>query len=52
MIWYSIKLRAKKYIQGYGFLLFARNLSNRYGKQWLETAGWLDSLNMARCFKN
>ena len=29
---YSIKPRTRKYVNGYRFLSFARNLSNRYGK--------------------
>ena len=28
----------KKYVKGYGFLTFARNLSNKYGKKLLDTA--------------
>ena len=35
---YSIKPRTRKYIKGYGFLSIARNLSNKYGKQFLDTA--------------
>ena len=37
MIRYSTKLRTRKYVKGYGFLSFARNLSNKCGKQLLET---------------
>ena len=29
----------KKYVKGYGFLSIGRNLSNKYGKQLLDTAG-------------
>ena len=44
--------RAKQYVQGYGVLSFARNLSNKYAKQLLDTATWLDALNRTRCFIN
>ena len=33
---YSIEPRTRKYVTGYGFLSFARNLSNKYGKQLLD----------------
>ena len=35
---YSIKPRTRKYVKGYGFLSFVRNLSSKYGKQLLDTA--------------
>ena len=35
---YSIKPRTRKYIKGYGFLLFARNLSGKCRKSALDTA--------------
>ena len=35
---YSIKPRTRKYIKWYGFLSFALNLSNKYGKRLLDTA--------------
>ena len=38
MTHYSIEPRSKKYFKGYGFLLLARNLSNKYGKILLDTA--------------
>ena len=38
MIRYSIEPRTRKYVKEYGFLSFARNLSNKYGKQLLDTA--------------
>ena len=34
---YSIESRTRKYVKGCGFLSFARNLSNKYGKQLLNT---------------
>ena len=33
----SLEPRTRKGIKGYGFLLFARNLSNKYRKQLLYT---------------
>ena len=35
---HSIEPRTRKYIKGYKFLSFARNLSNKYEKQLLDTA--------------
>ena len=35
---YSTEQRRRKYIKGYGFLSFARNLSGKYGKKLLDTA--------------
>ena len=35
---HSIEPRTRKYITGYRFLSFARNLSNKYEKQLLDTA--------------
>ena len=37
MIQYSVKPRTGKYVKAYGFLSFARNLSNEYGTQLLDT---------------
>ena len=46
---YSIEQRTRKYIKGYGFLSFTRNISNKYGKQLLDTATktGLDALKSA-----
>ena len=35
---YSIEPRTRKYVKGYWFLSFLRNLSNKYGKKLLDTA--------------
>ena len=35
---YSIEPKTRKYITEYGFLSFTRNVSNKYGKQLLNTA--------------
>ena len=37
MTCYSIEPRTRKYVKGYGFLAFARNLSKKYGKQLMDT---------------
>ena len=38
MIRYSITPRKRKDVKGYRFLSFARNLSMKYGKKFLNTA--------------
>ena len=38
MTHYSIELRARKYVKGYGLFSFGRNLSNKCGRQLLDTA--------------
>ena len=35
---YSIEPRERRYIKGYGFLSFARNFGNKYGKKLINTA--------------
>ena len=35
---YSIEPRFKKYFKGYGFLSFAKNFGNKYGKKLMDTA--------------
>ena len=35
---YSIEPRDKTYVKGYGFMSFARNMSNKYGKKFVDTA--------------
>ena len=49
MTHYYIEPRTRKHVKRYGFLLFARNLSNKYGKQFLEiaTKTGLDALKTA-----
>ena len=42
---YFIEARTKKFVKGYGFLSFARNLSNKHKKMLLNTT--LDSLKTA-----
>ena len=34
---YSIGPKTRKYVKEYGFFSFARNLSDKYGKQLLDT---------------
>ena len=38
MTHYSIEPRTRKYVKGYGFLSFGRNLSNKYIKQLMDNA--------------
>ena len=38
MCCYSIGSKIRKYVKGYGFLFFRRNLSNKYGQQLLDIA--------------
>ena len=45
MMQYSIEPRTRKYVKLYRFLSFARNLSNKYKKQLLDTG--LDALKTA-----
>ena len=35
---YSIEPKERRYIKGYGFLSFARNFGNKYGKKLMNTA--------------
>ena len=35
---YSTKPRFRKYVQGYGFLSFARKFGNKYGRKSMDTA--------------
>ena len=34
---YSLELKYRKYVQGYGFLSFARKFGDRYGKKLMHT---------------
>ena len=44
---YSLKLKYRKYIKGYGFLSFVRKLGDKYGKKLRDTAK-----NTNRCPKS
>ena len=35
---YSIEPRFRKYVEGYGFLSFAKNVGNKYGTKLMDTA--------------
>ena len=35
---YSTEPRFRKYVKGYGFLSFAKNFDNKYGKKLMDTA--------------
>ena len=34
---YSTEPRFRKYVKGYGFLLFAKKFTNKYGKKLMDT---------------
>ena len=38
MMRYSSEPRFRKYVKGYGFLSFAKNFGNKYGKKLMDTA--------------
>ena len=38
MLRHSLEPKTRKYVKGYGFLSFTRNLSNKYGKQLSDAA--------------
>ena len=35
---YSTEPKYRKYVEGYGFLLFARKFGDKYGKKLMDTA--------------
>ena len=35
---YSLEPKYRKYVQGYGFLSFARKFGDKYGKKFMNTA--------------
>ena len=35
---YSTERKCRKYVKGYGFLLFGRKFSDKYGKKLMDTA--------------
>ena len=35
---YSIEPRERRYVEGYGFLSFARNLNHKYGQKLVDSA--------------
>ena len=35
---YSIEPKERRYVKGYGFLSFAKNFGNKYGKKLKNTA--------------
>ena len=35
---YSLEPTYRRYVQGYGFLSFARNFGDKYGKKLMDTA--------------
>ena len=51
MTHYSIEPRTRKYVKGYGFLSFGRNLSNKCIKQLMDNAIKKRTLCFKRCYK-
>ena len=51
MTCYSIEPRMRKYVEGYGFLSFTRNLSNEYGEKILDTATKIRLDPAKNCFQ-
>ena len=45
MMWYSIDPKTRRYVKGYGFLSFTRNLSNKHKINLLDIG--LDTLKTA-----
>ena len=46
---YSLEPKYRKYVQGSGFLSFARKVGNKYGKKLMDTAT-KTGINTARIF--
>ena len=44
---YSLEPKYRKYVQGYGFLSFARRCGDRYGKKLMDIASGLDAAKTA-----
>ena len=46
---YSIEPRDRIYVKGYGFMSFARSMSNKYGQKFVDTAkkSATDAINIA-----
>ena len=45
---YSVEPRTRIYVKGYGFLSFARNFSNKYSKQLLNTGKMLPKMQFIK----
>ena len=48
---YSTEPKSRKYVEGYGFLSFARKFGDKYGKKLLLINGYCNK-NRNGCFKN
>ena len=35
---YSLEIKKRKYVEGYGFMSFARKFGDKYGKKLMDTA--------------
>ena len=47
---YSLEPKYKKYVQGYGFLSFARTFGDKYGKKLMDTATKAGNRCCNNCF--
>ena len=56
MMRYSTEPRFRKYVKGYGFLSFAKNFRNKYGKKLMDNATKTGSYKklqkLKKCYKN
>ena len=52
MMRYSTEPKTRKYITKYGILSFVRNVSNKYGKQLLNTASKYLAHKAGKCLGN
>ena len=43
---YSIEPRERRYVKGYGFLSFARNLNNKYSQKLVDSATNLQQMHL------
>ena len=46
---YSIEPRDRIYVKGYGFMSFARSMSNKYGQKLVDTAKKSSAICYANC---
>ena len=49
---YSLELHYRKYVQGQGFMSFARNIGNRYGKSIINSKNAKKIFDVGKSMKN
>ena len=47
---YSLEPKYRKYVQGYGFLSFARKFGDKYGKKQMDTVTKTGIVAAKNCF--